>query len=69
MRFSELIGATIDLLQSSGRMTYRALQREFDLDAETLDDLRVELIEARRVASAGKQTSQVHRIASNPLRH
>lgn len=32
-------------------MSYRALEREFDLDSETLADLANELIDVRRVAS------------------
>jgi len=50
MRFSELVKAAMQYLQESGRLTYRALQREFDLDTEILADLKAELIDARRVA-------------------
>ena len=51
MRFSELVKESILLLKESERLTYRALQREFDIDAETLEDLKIELIKARKVAS------------------
>ena len=50
MRFSKLINAAIQFLQDSERATYRALQREFDLDQDTLEDLKNELLEARKVA-------------------
>lgn len=50
MRFSELTKESIQLLKESGRLTYRALQREFALDTETLEDLKTELIKARKVA-------------------
>src|SRR5262249_50663241 len=32
------------------RISYRALKREFDLDDEALEDLKVELIDAQRIA-------------------
>jgi hypothetical protein len=38
-------------LQREGRVSYRALKREFELDDEFLEDLKVELIDARRVAA------------------
>ena len=50
MRFSELVDQASEFLLRRGRVTYRALQREFDLDDETLEDLKAELIDARRVA-------------------
>ena len=49
MRFSEVVDQAKVLLQRKGRVTYRALKREFDLDDEALDDLREELIKADRV--------------------
>ncbi len=50
MKFSEIIDQASDLLQRKGRMSYRALKREFDLDDDALEDLKEELIEARRIA-------------------
>ena len=50
MRFSEIINQASDLLHASGRITYRTLKREFALDDDALEDLKEELIEARRVA-------------------
>ncbi|MCU0919066.1 MAG: AAA family ATPase [Burkholderiaceae bacterium] len=50
MRFSETIDAAKALLQRKGRMTRRALAREFGLDAEALQDLVDELVLAERVA-------------------
>ena len=35
---------------SEGRVTYRALKRRFDLDDEYLEDLKGELINAKRLA-------------------
>jgi class 3 adenylate cyclase len=50
MKFSELIDQAKALLQRQGRLTYRSLKREFDLDEEELEDLKFELIEGQRLA-------------------
>ena len=50
VKFSEVIKSAIVLLQDSGRLTYRTLKREFDLDDSALEDLKYELIEGQRVA-------------------
>ncbi len=50
MTFSEVIEQASDLLQRKGRMSYRALKREFDLDDAALDDLKDELIEIQELA-------------------
>ena len=51
MKFSEIVEQASELLQRKGRVTYRALQLEFDLDEEHLDILKDELIEAQEVAA------------------
>ena len=51
MKFSEIVNQAATLLQDSGRISYRALKREFDLDDETLDDLKEELIDIRELAT------------------
>jgi predicted ATPase/class 3 adenylate cyclase len=50
MRFSELVDQASEFLRRRERATYRALKREFDLDDGALEDLKAELIDARRVA-------------------
>jgi len=50
MKFSEVIEQASTLLQQKGRLTYRSLKREFDLDDEALEDLKFELIEGQRLA-------------------
>lgn len=50
MRFSEVVDQAIEFLQQRARVSYRALKREFDLDDETLDDLKAEIIDAKRLA-------------------
>ncbi|MGH8065231.1 MAG: adenylate/guanylate cyclase domain-containing protein [Candidatus Entotheonellia bacterium] len=44
MRLYAVLPAVIALLQREGRVTYRALQRDFGFDAAFLDDLRYELL-------------------------
>jgi hypothetical protein len=44
MKFSEILMETKAWLQREGRLCYRSLKREFDLDDETLEDLKEELI-------------------------
>ena len=51
MRFSETVKEAKEPLQGKGRVTYRALKLEFDLDDERLDVLKDELIKAERVAT------------------
>jgi class 3 adenylate cyclase len=50
MTFYEVVEQVIELLQRHGRVTYRALTRQFDLDNDYLEDLKAELIEARKLA-------------------
>src|SRR5262245_28526947 len=50
MDFYELLDDVSKLLHQRGRVTYRALKRQFHLDDEVLDDLKEELIKAQRVA-------------------
>jgi hypothetical protein len=50
MTFEELLDQAIALLQRSGRLTYRALKRQFDLDDDYLEDLKAELIQGQRLA-------------------
>ncbi len=51
MKFTEVIEQTTELLRQKGRITYRTLKREFDLDEEALDDLKYELVEGQEVAT------------------
>jgi class 3 adenylate cyclase/predicted ATPase len=50
MTFDEVLEQVRELLQSKGRVAYRALKRRFELDDEYLEDLKSELIKAERVA-------------------
>lgn len=44
MNFSEIIQQAVALLQRNGRVTYRVLQREFELDDGQLEDLKEDLL-------------------------
>jgi class 3 adenylate cyclase len=50
MTFEELLDQAIALLQRRGRLTYRALKRQFDLDDDYLEDLKAEIIQGQRLA-------------------
>jgi class 3 adenylate cyclase len=50
MTFEEMLDQALAMLQRRGRVAYRTLKRQFNLDDDALDDLKVELIEAQRVA-------------------
>jgi class 3 adenylate cyclase/tetratricopeptide (TPR) repeat protein len=44
MTFEEILDQVIAMLQRRGRVTYRTLQRQFQLDEDTLNDLKDELL-------------------------
>jgi class 3 adenylate cyclase/tetratricopeptide (TPR) repeat protein len=50
MTFDELLAQVRELLQREQRLSYRAIKRRFDLDDEYLEDLKAELVEAKRLA-------------------
>src|SRR5687767_15152951 len=50
MDFDHLLDQAIEMLQRRGRLTYRTLKRQFDLDDETFEDLKEELVYGQRLA-------------------
>jgi len=50
MGFYEVLERVQELLRHRGRVTYRALKREFDLDDAFIEDLKAELIDAQHLA-------------------
>ncbi|HEY7491652.1 MAG TPA: adenylate/guanylate cyclase domain-containing protein, partial [Candidatus Tectomicrobia bacterium] len=50
MTFEEILDQAIALLQRRGRVTYRTLKRQFQLDDAALEDLTIELIKGQRLA-------------------
>ncbi len=51
MTFDEILTQVTELLQREGRVAYRALKRRFEIDDEYIEDLKADLIDAKRVAS------------------
>ncbi len=50
MSFIEVVDRVIELLRIRGRISYRVLKRECELDDEQVEDLKDELIYAKRLA-------------------
>ncbi|HSX77803.1 MAG TPA: adenylate/guanylate cyclase domain-containing protein, partial [Candidatus Saccharimonadia bacterium] len=50
MTFEEVLNQALAMLQRQGRVSYRALKRQFGLDDEYLEDLKAEIIEVHQLA-------------------
>src|SRR5213594_147938 len=50
MTFDEMLAQVLELLQREKRVSYRALKRRFDLDDNDLEDVKDELIYAKKLA-------------------
>jgi class 3 adenylate cyclase len=50
MTFEEMLDEALALLQRRGRVTYRMLKRQFNLDDDALEDLKAEIIKGQRLA-------------------
>jgi class 3 adenylate cyclase/predicted ATPase len=50
MTFEEILDQAVAMLQRRGRVTYRTLKRQFELDNDALEDLKAELIKGQRLA-------------------
>ena len=55
MDFDHLLDQAIEMLQRRGRLTYRTLRRQFQLDDAALEDLKVELLFSQPVADEAGQ--------------
>ena len=51
MNFYSVVDQAITLLRQRGRVTYRALKRQFALDDDALEDLKEELMYGQRLAA------------------
>jgi class 3 adenylate cyclase len=51
MDFVAVVDQVIGLLRQRGRVAYRTLKRQFQLDDEALEDLKIELIDSQRLAT------------------
>ena len=59
MDFYAVLDQVLALLRQRGRVSYRALKRQFDLDDAYLDDLKVEIIEVHQCAVDQEDTMLV----------
>ena len=50
MDFYAVLDQVVELLRQRGRVTYRALKLQFDLDDNALETLKEDLIDAQRLA-------------------
>ena len=50
MTFDEILAQVLELLQREQRVSYRALKRRFDLNDDDLEDVKAELIYAKKLA-------------------
>jgi class 3 adenylate cyclase len=50
MTFEDILDQAIEMLQRRGRITYRTLKRQFNLDDAFLEDLKEELIHGQQLA-------------------
>src|SRR5262245_28325318 len=50
MTLEEVLNQALAMLQRQGRVSYRALKRQFGLDDEYLEDLKAEIIEIHQLA-------------------
>ena len=50
MNFEETLQQVVQLLKQRGRISYRAIKRQFELDDEFLEDIKIELIKGQRLA-------------------
>jgi class 3 adenylate cyclase len=50
MTFDEILDRVLEMLQRRGRVSYRALKRQFDLDDAFLEDLKAEIVDVHQVA-------------------
>jgi class 3 adenylate cyclase/predicted ATPase len=51
MDYEELVAKVIELLLREKRVPYRVLKRRFELDDDYIEDLKIDLIEAKRLAA------------------
>ena len=50
MTYDEVLAQVVELLQRDKRIAYRALKHRFGLDDEYVNDLKADLIKAKRLA-------------------
>ena len=70
MTFEEMLAQVVEVLRRERRVSYRALRRRFGLDEEYLADLKVEIIQAKQLATDEDDTIHIisARAATRPER-
>jgi len=51
LKFDDLLAEVTVLLQRQGRVSYGALKRRYELTDDDIEDVKAELIDARRLAT------------------
>ncbi|HXG21727.1 MAG TPA: hypothetical protein VNN62_21945 [Methylomirabilota bacterium] len=51
MTFDEVLAQVRELLEHEGRVAYRILKRRFELTDDDLEDIKADLIDAKRIAA------------------
>src|SRR3989441_190861 len=67
MDFVAVLDQVIALLRQRGRVAYRTLKRQFQLDDEAIEDLKIELIDSQRLATDEQGTVLVWSGTAAPL--
>ena len=65
MTFEEIVDQALAMLQRRGRVAYRTLKRQFNLDDDAVEDLKAELLDAQRVVDEDGR-ARVDRERSEP---
>jgi transposase len=69
MTFDEILTAVMELLQREGRVAYRVLKRRFSIDDEYVEDLKADLIDAKRLAMLVQRRMEALWLKSQGLPH
>ena len=64
MKFSAVVEQVLELLQRQRRISYRALKQEFELDDDYIEDIKAEIIDARRFLDDARGCSRTVVLAS-----
>ena len=60
MTFEDVLDQAMSMLQRRGRLTYRTLQRQFQLDDAALEDLKEELLQTVRRGNQWSTAAMLH---------
>jgi len=66
MTFDQVLAEVTELLRHEGRLSYRGLKRRFEIDDAFVEDLKAELVDARRLALDEEGRVLVWRESSAP---